>query len=316
MFSFIKFLKNIMEKVKANKWVYYFILSTVSFAGIIVTMYFLTTLTGTVSSQVYSSTAKNFSTSLDFVLKQKEASFKAVGTSLSNDANLKKAIGEKATEDYLNILKSYNESYEKDSEKISVSFYSSEEQINRYRPSVNIVLSSKAGLFGFETLEEGVYLTLLKPLFDNGNNILGVIEIKEPISVLKQLFLSDGKSIALALDKKVLPLMPIATQRDRFNNIHNLKIDQVNYDGAFVANIMNKKDIDYEKFNESNYSVDKLYYTARIKISDINGNDIGFMFMGELVNRGFTYLSAIDEVVSVVTKVSLGLIISIIMFMF
>lgn len=316
MFSFIKFLKNIMEKVKANKWVYYFILSTVSFAGIIVTMYFLTTLTGTVSSQVYSSTAKNFSTSLDFVLKQKEASFKAVGTSLSNDANLKKAIGEKATEDYLNILKSYNESYEKDSEKISVSFYSSEEQINRYRPSVNIVLSSKAGLFGFETLEEGVYLTLLKPLFDNGNNILGVIEIKEPISVLKQLFLSDGKSIALALDKKVLPLMPIATQRDRFNNIHNLKIDQVNYDGAFVANIMNKKDIDYEKFNESNYSVDKLYYTARIRISDINGNDIGFMFMGELVNRGFTYLSAIDEVVSVVTKVSLGLIISIIMFMF
>lgn len=316
MFSFIKFLKNIMEKVKANKWVYYFILSTVSFAGIIVTMYFLTTLTGTVSSQVYSSTAKNFSTSLDFVLKQKEASFKAVGTSLSNDANLKKAIGEKATEDYLNILKSYNESYEKDSEKISVSFYSSEEQINRYRPSVNIVLSSKAGLFGFETLEEGVYLTLLKPLFDNGNNILGVIEIKEPISVLKQLFLSDGKSIALALDKKVLPLMPIATQRDGFNNIHNLKIDQVNYDGAFVANIMNKKDIDYEKFNESNYSVDKLYYTARIKISDINGNDIGFMFMGELVNRGFTYLSAIDEVVSVVTKVSLGLIISIIMFMF
>lgn len=316
MFSFIKFLKNIMEKVKANKWVYYFILSTVSFAGIIVTMYFLTTLTGTVSSQVYSSTAKNFSTSLDFVLKQKEASFKAVGTSLSNDANLKKAIGEKATEDYLNILKSYNESYEKDSEKISVSFYSSEEQINRYRPSVNIVLSSKAGLFGFETLEEGVYLTLLKPLFDNGNNILGVIEIKEPILVLKQLFLSDGKSIALALDKKVLPLMPIATQRDRFNNIHNLKIDQVNYDGAFVANIMNKKDIDYEKFNESNYSVDKLYYTARIKISDINGNDIGFMFMGELVNRGFTYLSAIDEVVSVVTKVSLGLIISIIMFMF
>lgn len=315
MFSFIKFLKGLLEKLKIKKWVFYTVLSLTAFLGIIVTMYVLTTLTSSVSSQVYSSTAKSYSTTLDFVLKQKEESFKNIGTTLLNDSVLKKAILDKSNEEYNKIFKSYNESFARESEKLTVSFYSSEEQINRYRTSVNIVLSSKTSLFGFETLEDGIYLTQLKPFIEN-NNIIGVIEIKEPMSVLKQLFLADNRFIALALDKKVLPLMPTATQRDRFNNIHNLKIDQVNYDGAFVANIMNKKDIDYEKLNENNYSVDELYYTARIKISDINGNDIGYMFMGELVNEGVNYLSAIQAVVSVVTKVSLGLIISIIMFMF
>lgn len=316
MFSFIKLLKNIIERIKSKKWLFFSIISFISFSGIIITMYILTTLTFNVSDNVYKNVTKTYSDNLEFLLKTKEDNFKLLGSTIVSDNNLKNFIINKNNVEINNLIKSYNEGFAKENKKITISFIHIDEQINRYRAAINTSIGTKVSLFGFEVLEDGVYITLVKPLIID-EKILGVIEVKENIIALKQLMLSyNGKFIALALDKKMLQLMPVLLQKERFNNIKGLKIDQANYDGSFVGNIINKTDIEYDIFLEKNYMADKQYFTTKIKISDITGNDIGILYMGELITGEKAYLKAINDIISIVTKVALGLIVSIIMFMF
>ena len=66
----------------------------------------------------------------------------------------------------------------------------------------------------------------------------------------------------------------------------------------------------------SGYYVDDQFYRTVQKVSDINGNVIGAIVLGQTVANSGAFVNIVDKMTKTVTTVALGLVISILLFMF
>ena len=78
---------------------------------------------------------------------------------------------------------------------------------------------------------------------------------------------------------------------------------------------MQEKD-DFKNMLDTGYSVDDTYFRSAQKISDINGNIIGVIVFGETVAGSGAFVNIVHNMTKTVTTVALGLVISILLFMF
>jgi len=71
-----------------------------------------------------------------------------------------------------------------------------------------------------------------------------------------------------------------------------------------------------DSFINNNYFIDDTFYRTYKIINDINGAEIGMLLLGEQVDNeeGFVHLA--DNMTKTVTTVALGLVMSIMLFMF
>jgi len=317
MFSFIKYLQGLKERFQRNKGLWFTTITVMSILGIIVTMYIIMSMTSNVSEKVYQSMAKDYRVKITTLLDNKEREFKKVAAIIEQNKALLTQIEQNQEQNILASQKTINDSFgKKGINNYKISFYSVANVKEVFRSSIISVIKSKNTVYGLEVMADGVFNTYLQPLIKD-DNVYGVIEIKESIHNYRKIFESLDDEYVFLLDKKMLPLISIDAKNGKYRDmINDYTVEQTFYDTKFTAMIKDIGEVEFKTMIQENYVISGVYYRTYKIMTDINGANIGMMMLGEFVDKEDGFVNLADNMTKTVTTVALGLVISIMLFMF
>lgn len=316
MFSLIKGLQNLLSELKKKKALWFTILTVLSVSGISLSMYLLTTMTTSIAKEVYLNMSHTYKKNLEYKIEDKQKDFKKIILGLQANEAFNNNLNNKPVVD--SILELYNKSLiEHGYGEISLVFYSTISQINQYRNSINTVINRKIPSFGVEILPEGPSIIYLHPVV-SGDDVLGVIEIKENILSLKKDFERSKQSIFIFLiQEKMMNNLAIDVKNGRYRTVvDDLRVEEQKYDGGFFSNISEDGVEGFKELKENGYVVNKEYFKTYKEVVDINGVTVGYIIIGEKVQGSNGFVNIVDNMTKSVTIIALGLVISILLFMF
>lgn len=317
MFSFFKFLQNSIKTLKQKKGLWFTVLAVLSITGIFVSLYVLTHMTESASKEVYQNISQTYNKNFKNKKYEKEKHFKQLLISVQQNTILIDSVQKSDLVSVGNIIANYNKGFTDAGFKtLNLSFYPVLNQINQYRSSVNSAITSRNKIFGIEVLQEGIYFVLIEPIIRD-DKLIGVLELKEELHDLKAEYIKEDSIFLFLLEERMLNKLSIKARNGKYREvIEQLHVEELKYDGQFYAKIIENGREEYKKMMDNGYSVDDSYFRASQKVSDINGNIIGIVVLGETVADSGAFVNIVDKMTKTVTTVALGLVISILLFMF
>ena len=283
MFSFIKSLQNLLSELKKRKGLWFTTISLISMSGILLSMYLLTTMTSSIAEEVYANMSVTYKNTLEEKIEDKQKEFRKIVLGLKTNDTFKNNLNDKLIIDP--IIENYNKSLvEIGFDTISLSFYSTVNQTNQYRNILNTVINRKTASFGIEILANGPNLVYLEPIV-SGDNILGIIEIKENLLSLKKDFERNKQSIFLFLmQEKMMANLAIDAKNGRYRAVvDDLRVEEQKYDGAFFSDVIEDGLDGFKDLKNNGYVVNQDFFKTYKEIVDINGVTVGYVLVGEKV---------------------------------
>ena len=316
MFSFIKALQNFFSNLKKKKGLWFTTLTVASIIGISLSMYLLSNMTTSIAKEVYINMSSTYINNLEDKIEDKKNEYRRIILGLQTNDTFKDNLNNKLVID--SILENYNKNLsEMGFGQITLSFYSISNQINQYKNIVNTVISRKTSSFGFEVLEDGPNIVYLFPLIID-SNVVGVVEIKENIISLKNDIERSKQTIFLfLLQEKMMNNLSDDLKNRRYRLIvDGLRVEEQKYDSSLVSNVAEGGQEEIKELKNNGYLVNDVYFKTYKEVVDVNGVTIGYIIMAEKVHGSNGFVNIVDNMTKSVTLVSLGLVISILLFMF
>lgn len=316
MFSFIKALQNFFSNLKKKKGLWFTTLTVLSIIGISVSMYLLSNMTTSIAKEVYINMSSTYINNLEDKIEDKKNEYKRIILGLQTNDTFKDNLNNKLVID--SILENYNKNLsEMGFGQITLSFYSITNQINQYKNIVNTVISRKTSSFGFEVLGDGPNIVYLFPIIID-SNVVGVVEIKENIISLKNDIERSKQTIFLfLLQEKMMNNLSDDLKNRRYRLIvDGLRVEEQKYDSSLVSNVAEGGQEEIKELKKNGYLVNDVYFKTYKEVVDVNGVTIGYIIMAEKVQGSNGFVNIVDNMTKSVTLVSLGLVISILLFMF
>lgn len=316
MFSFIKALQNFFSNLKKKKGLWFTTLTVLSIIGISVSMYLLSNMTTSIAKEVYINMSSTYINNLEDKIEDKKNEYKRIILGLQTNDTFKDNLNNKLVID--SILENYNKNLsEMGFGQITLSFYSITNQINQYKNIVNTVISRKTSSFGFEVLGDGPNIVYLFPIIID-SNVVGVVEIKENIISLKNDIERSKQTIFLfLLQEKMMNNLSDDLKNRRYRLIvDGLRVEEQKYDSSLVSNVAEGGQEEIKELKNNGYLVNDVYFKTYKEVVDVNGVTIGYIIMAEKVHGSNGFVNIVDNMTKSVTLVSLGLVISILLFMF
>lgn len=316
MFSFIKALQNFFSNLKKKKGLWFTTLTILSIIGISVSMYLLSNMTTSIAKEVYINMSSTYINNLEDKIEDKKNEYKRIILGLQTNDTFKNNLNNKLIID--SILENYNKNLsEMGFGQITLSFYSISNQINQYKNIVNTVISRKTSSFGFEVLGDGPNIVYLFPIIID-SSVVGVVEIKENIISLKNDIERSKQTIFLfLLQEKMMNNLSDDLKNRRYRLIvDGLRVEEQKYDSSLVSNVAEGGQEEIKELKNNGYLVNDVYFKTYKEVVDVNGVTIGYIIMAEKVQGSNGFVNIVDNMTKSVTLVSLGLVISILLFMF
>jgi hypothetical protein len=316
VFSFIKAIQNLLSELKKRKGLWFTTLSVLSILGISLSMYLLTSMTKGVAKEVYINMSSVYKSSLENKLEDKQKDYKKLVLGLKTNEAFRNNLNNKLLID--NLVNNYNKSLiEAGFDSISLIFHSTVNQTSQYRNSVNTAINRKIPSFGIEILPFGPGIVYLEPIID-GDNILGVLEVRENILSLKKDVERNRQGMFLFLiQEKMMANLAVEVKGSKYRPVvDDLRVEEQRYDGAFFSNIIAEGPDTFKEFKHVGYLVNEEFFKTYKEVSDINGVIVGYIILGEKVQGSGAFVNIVDNMTKTVTTVALGLVISILLFMF
>ena len=316
MFSFIKALQNFFSNLKKKKGLWFTTLTVLSIIGISVSMYLLSNMTTSIAKEVYINMSSTYINNLEDKIEDKKNEYKRIILGLQTNDTFKDNLNNKLVID--SILENYNKNLsEMGFGQITLSFYSITNQINQYKSIVNTVISRKTSSFGFEVLGDGPNIVYLFPIIID-SSVVGVVEIKENIISLKNDIERSKQTIFLfLLQEKMMNNLSDDLKNRRYRLIvDGLRVEEQKYDSSLVSNVAEGGQEEIKELKNNGYLVNDVYFKTYKEVVDVNGVTIGYIIMAEKVHGSNGFVNIVDNMTKSVTLVSLGLVISILLFMF
>ena len=316
MFSFIKALQNFFSNLKKKKGLWFTTLTILSIIGISVSMYLLSNMTTSIAKEVYINMSSTYINNLEDKIEDKKNEYRRIILGLQTNDTFKNNLNNKLIID--SILENYNKNLsEMGFGQITLSFYSITNQINQYKNIVNTVISRKTSSFGFEVLGDGPNIVYLFPIIID-SNVVGVVEIKENIISLKNDIERSKQTIFLfLLQEKMMNNLSDDLKNRRYRLVvDGLRVEEQKYDSSLVSNVAEGGQEEIKELKNNGYLVNDVYFKTYKEVVDVNGVTIGYIIMAEKVHGSNGFVNIVDNMTKSVTLVSLGLVISILLFMF
>lgn len=316
MFSFIKALQNFFSNLKKKKGLWFTTLTVLSIIGISVSMYLLSNMTTSIAKEVYINMSSTYINNLEDKIEDKKNEYRRIILGLQTNDTFKDNLNNKLVID--SILENYNKNLsEMGFGQITLSFYSITNQINQYKNIVNTVISRKTSSFGFEVLGDGPNIVYLFPIIID-SSVVGVVEIKENIISLKNDIERSKQTIFLfLLQEKMMNNLSSDVKNGRYRLVvDGLRVEEQKYDSSLVSNVAEGGQEEIKELKNNGYLVNDVYFKTYKEVVDVNGVTIGYIIMAEKVQGSNGFVNIVDNMTKSVTLVSLGLVISILLFMF
>jgi len=317
MFSFIKKIQELFSRLKRNKGLFFTTLSVISISGIMLFMYLIMTMTGSIKKDVYTTIANNSEQSINEVLDSKKELYEKLANIIVSEKTTIDTIKSLKKEEITKLEEKYNKLFDnKTKYPLTFNFYPSLDTTNNYRSTIASLLRSKTEIFGIETQATGVYITLIKPIFDQ-KDFLGLIEVKQSVHSLKKTYEKKDLQFMFMMDKKMLVKLSLKAKTGKFKNVvSQYVVKQGNYSSRFYSTLGEMDEKTFKHSLKVHYDNDDKYFRSYKQVTDINGLDIGLFVFANRMEKSDSFVSLVDKMVKSVTYVSLGLVISILLFMF
>ncbi len=317
MFSFIKFIQSILNRLQKNKGLWFTILTVASVFGVLLSIWFMNMMTADVAHKTYMQEHRVDTTQLENVLDNRYDSLLSIGgiVAIHPDiiANIK-TKSDKSVNDLLKVAeKTINERVH--IEPITIHYYAADytSSLSENAKYASLVMETKTSITGLVVNSAGLRIVAITPVED-GNTTIGAIEISQDIVVVKNDFEKLGKEFAYILDKSQLVYMGLATKQGNIQDIDDkYKIFFHKYDALFYTNL---RDINLDQLQRDKYSINDKYYTTVDEATDIDGKIVGLFLIGESSSEANSFVNITKNLINSVTTVALGLVISLILFMF
>ena len=317
MFSFVKFLQSFKTFIKTKKWMWFTALTAASAAGVLGSMIFISSMTTDVASKTYLEEHRLDTNLLDNFLISRYDSLLAIGSILTLaplvQANIK-------SENDAQMIVFLNQKAESINNKTNISplkikYYAKDYEASgsQNKEFAELVMSSNQNISGIVANRDGIRLIGITPITD-GNSTIGAIEVSQSIHSLKIDFERLGKEFIFVLNKNQLVFLDIAHKTDTYHDIDEVyKVAFHNYDSKFYQNLQR---LDIEDIKLRKYEANKEFYTTYDETIDLNGRQIGLFFIGESSTGGSSFVQITKNMINQITTVALGLVISLILFIF
>ena len=317
MFSFIKFIQSILSKLKGNKGIWFTVLTVSSVLGVLISISLMNMMSSDVAKKTYMQVHKVDTIQLQNILDNRYDSLLSIAgvVSVHPDilANIKTKSDTSINDILLNTEKSINKRVH--SEPISVRYYASDYEATKSEnfKYADLAMETKTSITGMVINKTGLRIIAITPVED-GNTTLGAIEISQDIVVVKNDFEKLGKEFSFILDKAQLVFIALGAKQGNLQDIgEKYKIFFHKYDPQFFTNIRN---IDLELIQREKFHVNAKYFTTVDEAVDIDGKIVGLFVLGENSTNANSFVNITQNLISSVTTVALGLVISLILFMF
>lgn len=316
MFSFIKGLQTLLNALKKRKGLWFTILSVMSISGIFITLYLITSVTNTASAHVYEDISHTYKKNLDVRLLDKQKDYKNIVLALKSNDNFVTNLNNTAISDA--IIKKYNDNLMSNGfEGISIKYYSVVNQMNVFKNSINAVVNRKSSLYGIEVLLDGPNVVYLEPMFVD-QNLVGVLEVRQSLLNFKTDYekAQGGLFLFLLQERSMTALSTDVKNGDYRIIVDDLFVEERRYDGLFFASMIEDGSEGLKFMKEHGYQVNESYFKTYKEIFDINGAFIGYIIVGEKVEGSSGFVNIVNKLTKEVTLIALGLVMSILLFMF
>ena len=316
MFSFIKAIQKLLAELKKRKGLWFSILSASSISGIFIALYLITSVTDTASAHVYEDISHTYKKNLDVRLLDRQKDYKNMVLALKSNDNFVANLNNIPAAD--GIIKKYNDNLLNNGfEGITIKFYSTLNQVNVFKNSINAVINRKSSLYGLEVLLDGPSVVYLEPVFVD-QNLVGVLEVKQKLLNFKADYekAQGGLFLFLLQERSMTALSTDIKNGDYKVIVEDLFVEEKRYDGLFYANMIEEGSEGLKFMKEHGYQVNESYFKTYKEIFDINGAFIGYIIVGEKVEGSSGFVNIVNKLTKEVTLIALGLVMSILLFMF
>lgn len=317
MFGFIKMLQRIISKLKSNKRLWFTSIFMISILGLGLSLFMLISTTNRIAKEVYNSEVKQFDLRYKDLERLKEKRLQKLAVMGSINKNI---IDKLEKNDANGILELENEIntkiVEKEKDLLAFKFYTIQNNTEVLRPSLITAIQTKNTIFGIEVLPEGLFYVYLLPI-EKDNKVIGVIEVKESIYSLKDSFSRLNQQCVVLLDVKMLPMLSLQNRDGIYQDIgKNYLINNKIYDSTTLGLITSLDEISLRKIAMGEYFVNKESFFNGMTIRDSNGVEIGLVIMGESINKEGGFINMTQKMTQQVIAIALGLIVSLLLFLF
>ena len=321
MFSFVKFLQSIKSYMKTKKWLWFTMLTFGSAAGVFISIVLINIMTKDVAKQTFMEEHRLDSNLLHSFVTARYDSLLSIGAIVSINTEVVTRIGEKADKTLIALLdktaKNINE--KTNISPIKIKYYARDYKagLSENNEFAELVISSKQNISGIVVNKDGVRFVGITPVeikVKDKIETIGAIEVSQSIHALKSDFERLGKEFIFVLNKNQLVFLDIAHKTDTYNDIdETYKVAFHNYDSKFYVNLQK---LSIEELVAQKYINNQSFYTTYDETIDLNGREIGLFFIGESAANANSFVQITKNMINSVTTVALGLIISLILFMF
>jgi len=316
MFSLIKFTQSLIERLKKNKGLWFTLLTVISVMGIFISMTLINRMSTDVAKKTYLQEHRVDVSQLENILDLKYDSLLSIGgiVSIHPDiiANIKTRSDQSVDDLLLKAQKAINE---KVLNPIELHYYASQYKTKNAENHkyADVAMDTQTSITGIVVNRKGIKIIAITPIIDN-NTSIGAIEVSEPISSLRNAFEKMGKEFVFILDKSQLVFIDLETKQGMLQNINDdYVIFYHNYNPQFFNNL---KKVPFDILLQQKYFVDDNYYTTYDEAADIDGKKIGLLIIGESAQETNSFVNITKNLINSITTVALGLVISLILFMF
>jgi len=303
MFSFIKWFGSLLEKLKKNKGLWFTTLTVISLIGIFASLYFVNFLVSDVAKKTYENQKYHYVLELKNKLKEQENYTDSLATVISKDNSIAKLIfsdDENSTklldEKLLGIRQKLNEINSK--EIINLSLTRSKEAQKRV---------------GVDVTKKGTVIKALVPMAKDGDIIN--VQLEESIVALVENYKKEDKDFAFLVTENSINKIDRQLKKKFFNSIDDRYFYHAKvFNDNLIQDIKSK--IGELKLEDNGYIKSAKYFSVYQKVYDIDGDLAGIAVVAEEIKNDDSFVNLVKNLVNSVTLVALGLIISMILFLF
>ena len=306
MFSFIKWFEAKWQEMKRNKGLWFSLLTVFSLLGIFVSLYFVNFLVSDVAKKTYENQRTHYILESKVLLETFNKNILALATSIGQDSNIHLLFQSddiNKTQKITAIAANYTQKFA--------------QNLNINNLFVHFTYSDKIVdtkiVNGLMVNAQGVSITAALPLVEKENVRLGV-QIDQDISALKEYYSKEKKEFALLLDRGAYSQIAPQIKKKRYKMLFDsYYADTKTFDQEFVHDIAQAN---FKQLVKVGYVKDLNYFYVIKKAYGYDGQEIGLIVIGEKISEKNSFVNLIKNLVNSVTIVALGLIVSMILFLF
>lgn len=317
MFSLIKWLQVTLSNIKRNKGLWFTTLTTVSTIGVIVSIYIINTMTSEVAHETYLEERRVDVSQLDSLIFSYYSDLLNYGSIISINNELINGIKNKDTQKVNKLLDKITATINKNADisPLKLRYYIKDYKVegNQNLDIGNMVIETQQSTNGIVINLDGVRILGMVPIMEN-NVSIGALEVTQSIHTLKEEFELRGKEFSFIISSPQLVFLDLEHKQGNYKKINdNFSVAFHEYDSSFYLNVSK---LDFDLLRHKKYIIDSQFYTTYDDVFDIHGNTIGMALIGEDTENSNSFVKITKNMINSVTTVALGLIISLILFMF